>query len=168
MEQAEKSQASIDASTSGDKSPLQVASATRPPLTSPAPEPCPTCGALPATNGGVVPPAIDGGPAASPSYVYAIGTIEPKFPRLSVEKELAQVKAQAETAGLTDRQALQKVLSERRNRYLARQLCWVLTIEGLETYLLYPRDHSDWELLIEAVRAEPSPMDVDVVIGIRG
>ena len=47
-----------------------------------------------------------------PSYVYAIGRIEPRFPRLSVEKEFAQATGRAETAGLTDRQALQKVLSK--------------------------------------------------------
>ena len=72
------------------------------------------------------------------------------------------------TAGLTDRQSLHAVLSERQNRYLARQLCWVLTIEGLETYLLRPRDPSDLDLLVEAVRPAPRPTDVDVVIGVRG
>jgi PatG C-terminal len=81
---------------------------------------------------------------------------------------LAQVTGQTETAGLSDRQVLQKVLSERRNRYLARQLCWVMTIEGLDTYLLYPRDSTDWEILIETVRADPGPIDIDVVIGIQG
>jgi hypothetical protein len=94
---------------------------------------------------------------APPSYVYAIGQIEPRFPRLSVEKEFAQATGRADTAGLSDRQALQKVLLERQNRYLARQLCWVLTIEGLETYLLVPRDPGDLELLIEAVRPAPAP-----------
>jgi hypothetical protein len=65
------------------------------------------------------------------SYVYALGRVEPRFPRLAVEKELAQATGRAETAGLTDRQALHAVLSQRSNRYLARQLCYVLTIEGL-------------------------------------
>jgi hypothetical protein len=60
------------------------------------------------------------------------------------------------------------VLAERSNRYLARKLCWVLTIEGLETYLLAPRDPADLDLLIEAVRPQPSPLDVDVVVGILG
>ena len=104
----------------------------------------------------------------SPSFVYAVGRIEPRFPRLSVEKELAQVTGRADTQGLSDRQVLQKVLSERPNRYLARQLCWVFTIEGLETYLLYPRDPADLDLLVEAVRPTPSPADVDVVVGARG
>ena len=60
------------------------------------------------------------------------------------------------------------VLSKRENRYLVRQLCWVLTIQGLETYLLAPRDPADIDLLVEAIRPAPSPNDIDVVIGMRG
>lgn len=119
---------------------------------------CPTCGTVPAANG----------PAAVPNYIYAIGRIEPRFPRPSVEKEFAQATGRAETAGLTDRQAIQKVLSQRQNRYLARQLCWVMTIEGLETYILVPRDPADLDLLVEALRPMPSPMDLDCAIGARG
>ena len=104
----------------------------------------------------------------APAYVYAVGGVEPRFPSLAVEKEFAQATGRAETAGLTDRQALHAVLAQRANRYLARQLCYVLTIEGLETYLLQPRDPVDLELLIEAVRPVPQATDVDVVIGVRG
>src|SRR5262245_50233948 len=106
--------------------------------------------------------------AAAPSYIYAIGRIAPRFPSPSVEKEFVQATGRAETAGLTDRQALQEVLSQRQNRYLARQLCWVMAIEGLETYILVPRDPADLDLLIEALRPTPSPLDLDCVIGIRG
>ena len=60
------------------------------------------------------------------------------------------------------------MLSKRENRYLARQLCWVLTIQGLETYLLVPRDPADIDLLVEAIRPAASPNDIDVVIGMRG
>src|SRR5271157_5314831 len=90
------------------------------------PRSCPTCGqageSAVVTNPG--------------SYVYPIGRIEPRFPRPSVEKEFAQVVGRAETMGLTDRQSVHKVLTQRHNRYLARQLCWVMTIEGMETYFL--------------------------------
>ncbi len=113
--------------------------------------PCPTCGT-----------------GMPPSYVYAIGRVEPRFPSLSVEKEMAQATGRAATTGLTDRQALHTVLSERRNRYLVRHLCWVLTVEGLDTYILRPRDSADWDLLVEAVRPRPRPGDIDTVIGIRG
>ena len=107
------------------------------------------------------------GPAPR-TYIYTVGNIEPRFPSLSVEKEFAQVTGRANTAGLTDRQALQRVLSERGNRYLARQLCWVHTIAGMETYLLLPRDPADFDLLVESLRPAPRPTDLDVVIGVRG
>jgi PatG Domain len=119
MEQPEGKKVSTNTSASGNDTPAPVASAARPAVSSLAPQPCPTCGAAPATNVGV---------AATPSYVYAIGRIEPRFPQVSVEKELAQVTGRADTAGLSDRQALQKVLSERQNRYLVRQLWDVLQL----------------------------------------
>ena len=105
---------------------------------------------------------------ASPTFVYAIGRIEPRFPALSVEKEFAQATGRVPTAGLTDRQALHEVLAKRENRYLARQLCWAFAIEGLDTYILHPRDPGDLDMLIEALRPTPKPDDVDVVIGMLG
>jgi hypothetical protein len=113
-------------------------------------------------------PAADRPAPASPSFVYALGRVDPRFPSLAVEKEFIQVTGRADAAGLTDREALQRSLSDRANRYLARQLCWVFVIEGLETYLLAPHDPADLELLVEAVRPRPSPADLDVVIGVRG
>src|SRR5262249_20174640 len=69
--------------------------------------PCPTCG------------VVTGGGQAALNFVYAVGRIELRFPRLSVEKELAQATGRDETTGLTDREALHAVLSKRENRYLA-------------------------------------------------
>ena len=115
--------------------------------------------AAPQVDEGAMPsPQPNGGVgAAMPAYVYAIGRIEPRFPTLSAEKEFAQATGRAETAGLTDRQALHAVLSQRQNRYLVRQLCWVLTIEGLDTYILQPRDPADLDLLVEALRPDAAP-----------
>jgi PatG Domain len=114
--------------------------------------PCPTCA----------------GGAVAMSYVYAIGRVEARFPNLAAEKEFAQATGRTETAGKTDQQTFHAVLSKRENRYLVRQLCWVLTIQGLETYLLQPRDPADIDLLVEAIRPAPSPNDIDVIIGLRG
>ena len=100
------------------------------------------------------------------SYVYLLTKIEPRFPRLSIEKEFAQATGRAETANLTDRQALQRVLQE--NRYLVKQLCWVATVGGLETYIVAPRDPTDTNLLAETLRPNPRPGDVDLVVGGRG
>src|SRR5215510_9847938 len=86
------------------------------------PQSCSTCGtALAANNGGIA----NGPVAVTSRYIYAIGRIEARFPRPSVEKEFAQATGRAETAGLTDQQAFHEVLSTRENRYLARQLCFV-------------------------------------------
>jgi hypothetical protein len=102
------------------------------------------------------------------SFVYAIGRVEPRFPSLAVEKEFAQIASRDSTEGLTDRETLQKVVADRANRYLARQLCWVFLIENLENYVLIPNDPADYDLLVEAVRAEPRRDDLDVVIGTLG
>jgi hypothetical protein len=123
------------------------------------PQACTSCGAVPtASNDSSI----------VPRYVYAIGRIEARFPRSSVEKEFLQAAGRAETAGLTDRQTVQRILSQRENRYLARQMCWVLTVEGLETYILSPNDPADLDLLVGALRPAPQPSDVDVVIGVLG
>ena len=119
---------------------------------------CAVCG-----NGGT---NVDGG--QTPTFVYALGRVEPRFPSLAVEKECIQAAGRTDTAGLTDRAALHALLSQRANRYLARQLCYVLTVEGIETYLLQPQDPADIELVVQAIRPAPRLTDVDVVIGMRG
>ncbi|SDJ27280.1 hypothetical protein SAMN05192558_11430 [Actinokineospora alba] len=107
-----------------------------------------------------------GGPkSVNVRYVYAIGRIEPRFPSLGLEKEFAQATGRADTAGLTDRETAHAVLSDPANRYLARQLCWVFSIEGQESYLLLPRDATDLDMVIEAIRPAPVSGDIDVIIG---
>jgi hypothetical protein len=118
--------------------------------------PCPTCGGA----------GVQGVSVAS-SYIYALGQIEARFPRPSVEKEMAQAVGRAETAGRTDQEAFYQALSRRENRYLARQMCWVLMIQGLETYILQPRDPADLDLLIGAIEPHDTPW-ISTVVGVRG
>ncbi|MGX1274807.1 cyanobactin maturation protease PatG family protein [Streptomyces phaeoluteigriseus] len=103
-----------------------------------------------------------------PGYVYALGQIQVQFPSLGVEKEFAQVVGRAEPPDLTDDEALYRVLSDPDNRYLVRQLCFILSVQGVETYILRPRDSAGYDLLVEAIRPVGSPWDLDVVIGRRG
>lgn len=143
-----------------------------PPIISPYPEariessitPQAGCGTW--SSEGSAEPGSNGNGVAS--YVYAVGSIEARFPNLAAEKEFAQVAGRTETAGKTDQQTFHGVLSKSENRYLVRQMCWVLSIQGLETYLLLPRDPADIDLLVEAIRPAKSPNDIDVVIGMRG
>ena len=91
-----------------------------------------------------------------------------RFPTLAVEKEFAQATGRAGTSGLTDRQALQQVRRERENRYLVRQLCWVLTIEDLDVYIRTLATQVKPTYRVESLRSTPRATDVDVVIGLRG
>ncbi len=155
MEQNEIKEQPVSQTTTGQGvamiTPSQEEIVTTPPAKQ---SPCPTC------ESGVA--------SVSVSYVYAIGRIEARFPRLSVEKEFAQAIGRAETKEQTDQQAFYNALSKPENRYLARQMCWVFTIQGLETYLLQPRDPGDLDRLVEAIQPQSSPMDIDVIIGVRG
>ena len=121
---------------------------------------CATCG-----GGGLTGTTPDS--LAVPAYVYAIGRIVSRFPNRAAEKEFAQATARTETAGKTNQQTLQAVLSSRENRYLVRQMGWVLTMQGLDTYLLLPRDPADMDLLVGAI-GPVGPNHINVVIGIRG
>ena len=126
-----------------------------------SPQACSTCGAAPAAN------------AASPTLplpppcIYVIGHIEPRFPLLSIEKEARQAIARGGPSKETDREVMAKLLGEKSNKYLVRQLCWVLSVQGVETYILVPRD-GDYQPLIDAYRAEANPGDLELVIGVRG
>jgi PatG C-terminal len=124
---------------------------------------------------------LDVADATSPSFVFALGEVDFRFPTLGLEKEVAQVMGRTGPAGVSDHKAVLEVVARPENRYLARGLCWVLTIQGLETYILVPQDPADYTLLIEAVREpdyeqedaerqarEPGrrPAHVDVVVGV--
>ena len=44
----------------------------------------------------------------------------------------------------------------------------MLTIAGLETYILVPHDPADFDLLVESLRPKPQAWDLDCIIGVRG
>src|SRR5262249_33662796 len=67
----------------------------------------------------------------------------------------------------TDREVMSKVLRDPANKYLVRRLCWVLSVQDIDTYILVPRD-GDYQPLIDAYRTERNPGDLELVIGVRG
>ena len=118
------------------------------------PHECPTCS--------------NSGSAMFREPVYSIGRIEARFSTPAAEKEFAQAVGRLDTTGETNQKAFYTALSKRENRYLVRELCWVLRIQGIDTYILVPRDPTDLDLLVEAIRPAPSPLDMDIVIGQLG
>jgi hypothetical protein len=135
----------------------------------PAEQTCPECArrqAVPALSAALPAPASMS--EVPTTFVYAVGKVEIRYPSLSVEKEFDQVAGLTDAAGLTESQLVASVLGDPQNRYLARMVCWVFTVREIETYILRPRDPHDFVLLTEALRPDPSPSDLDVVIGVRG
>src|SRR5262245_47932815 len=91
--------------------------------------------------------ALTAAPSSAPTCVYVVGHIEPRYPSLGVEKESRQATARAGAAHETDREVMAKVLRDKSNKYLVRQFCWVLLIQGIEQYILVPRD-GDYQPLV--------------------
>lgn len=113
----------------------------------------------------VVPPIETGLALAT---IFALGRITPQFPTLAIEKEYLQCASQLNLKNKSDLEARHTVLSEPRNRFLLSHLCWTFSVEGLETYILQPRNPMDYDMLVDAIRPAPSLQDVDIVIGTRG
>lgn len=102
------------------------------------------------------------------NYVYAIGKIDPQFPRISVEKEFAQLTKAVKSQGMSDRQVFHKLINDPANLYIVRQLCWVFSVADVETYLVVPRHNTDLHLLIATFREDTRTLAIDSVIGEKG
>jgi hypothetical protein len=107
---------------------------------------CPTCNA---------PRVAAQAPIPNP-WVYVIGDVDPRFPTLAVEKEALGAMAQVGTAGLSNDAALQKVLAAADYAYLVREMCFVLLVQEVESYILVPRNPQDYPMLVEAAKTELS------------
>ncbi|MFD5326049.1 hypothetical protein [Streptomyces sp. NPDC127092] len=101
-------------------------------------------------------------------YVYALGRVHALFPDLSVRHEYFQAAAAGGRTDSTEADALYRVLSDPENRYIARQMCFVLSVEGVETHILKPADPAELDELVEALRPVKDDRDLAVVVGRLG
>ncbi|MFF6772561.1 hypothetical protein ACFY8W_03255 [Streptomyces sp. NPDC012637] len=101
-------------------------------------------------------------------YVYALGRVHALFPDLSVQHEYFQAAGAGGRTDSTDAEALYRVLSDPENRYIARQMCFVLSVEGVETHILRPADQTELDELVEALRPVRDNRDLAVVVGYLG
>lgn len=102
------------------------------------------------------------------TYVYVLGQVEARFPNRSIEKEYVQLIERSKSINLEHQQAFYAVLSQPENRYLARMISWVLTMEGVPIYILLPAGPEDLDILLEAARPPSCPLDRWVVVGRKG
>ncbi|MGW7437859.1 cyanobactin maturation protease PatG family protein [Streptomyces sp. NPDC054849] len=105
---------------------------------------------------------------AAPGYVYVLGRVHAVFPDLSVQREFLQVASADGDADTTEAHALYRVLSDPDNSYIARQMCYVLSVQGVDTYILEPADPTELSALVEALRPVGNQRDLAVIVGYLG
>jgi hypothetical protein len=104
--------------------------------------------------------------SGSSRFIYVLGSVDIRFPDQSISEEF-QVAAQ--TLGIKQnpnkplRDWYHQVLSQTGARYIARQVCWILKVEGQTAYYLTLHDMHDLPDLISCLgNAED---DLDLFIG---
>ena len=117
-----------------------------------APKACPACSASRTASQTIANP-----------WIYVLGDVDAVIPNLAIEKEIWAAMAQVGTKDLPNEAATQKVLESPSYAYLARNMCYVLRVQEVETYILVPSVPLDYSLLVDAAKYE-----VSAVIGTRG
>jgi hypothetical protein len=127
-----------------------------------APGGCVNCGQplTPLTSAGDAPAAVQ--MARAGGFVYGVGRLNARFPSLGAEKEYAQL-ADGDPDAIVRTTDLKETLSKEQNRYLARQICWVFSGPGGDSFLVVPRDGDDLNELLDALSSDDST--VHVVVG---
>lgn len=100
-------------------------------------------------------------------YVYAIGTLDVRFPSVAVEREFTQKERMAGKASGVDTRAqrIHRVLSE--YHHLARNVCYLLSVGSVPAYKLVPVSAAVGNDLVEAVASMGEPTVRSIVIGTR-
>ena len=99
-------------------------------------------------------------------FIYVLGSVDIRFPDQSISEELQAVARKKEIVQEDDeplRKWYFKVLSQPEARYVARQACWILTVEGHPAYYLVLRDLHDLPDLIVCLGR--SADDLNLVVG---
>ncbi|MER6912477.1 hypothetical protein ABT354_12480 [Streptomyces sp. NPDC000594] len=128
-----------------------------------------TSGVTQACGCGCGTPGDDSGDAsAEPGFVYVLGQVNPVFPDASVQHEFFQAAGVGDIRDASEAEAMHRVLSDPENRYIARQMCYVLAVQGVDTYILVPADPTELIDLLEALHPVKNDRGMAVVVGHRG
>ncbi|MFE1437270.1 hypothetical protein [Streptomyces sp. NPDC058739] len=123
-----------------------------------------SCGCSSAASPGAT--EVEADPALG--YVYVLGRVHAVFPDLSVQHEFFQAAGAGGRTDSSDAEAMYRVLSAPENRYIARQMCFVLSVQDVATYILKPADPTELDELVEALRPVRDHRDLAVVVGRLG
>jgi hypothetical protein len=101
------------------------------------------------------------------NFIYSIGNIRPVFPSKSVQNEFNQITGRTGTA-VPDNRLIFEVLSQGDNLYLAREMCWVFQVQGVDVYLVKPRTYVELNEIVMSLQPLPGDIKFSAIIGPRG
>jgi len=121
--------------------------------------------------------------------IYAVGTVKIHFPNTGLHREFYQVLANAgiKREGKSDEELLYALLTHKPSPtdestptkinseylYIAQSVCWILLMNGMDTYQLYARLDTDFYSLVaslaptksEDMAVQPLPSKINLVVG---
>jgi hypothetical protein len=105
--------------------------------------------------------------------IYSLGRLRFVFPDDSVYWEVVQSLGRIQNPHIRGQDTTIATLLDPEHRYLLREICWVFTINNVDTFILKPRDVNDYYLITKALRTPFRFSSVerpflDLVIGQRG
>ena len=103
-----------------------------------------------------------------PKPVYVIGRVTVRFPTPGIQKEYEYESQGGEYP--TETHAIYDVLS--RHPHIARRVCYVLKVQGVDAYILQPATREELRYIIETLKPAESAAEeeasLDVIIGWKG
>jgi hypothetical protein len=115
---------------------------------------CVTCGQLLPGHG--MPPALMSQPGPQPvttrtvGPILAVGRLRASFPSLGHQREYADIAAVDPDAPIATRE-LKDVVTQWEHRYLARQICWIFSVQSVDICVVVPRNDADLDELMDSV-----------------
>lgn len=95
--------------------------------------------------------------------VLAVGRVRASFPSLGLQREYAEA-AEADPDAPVASSDLKDVISRDEHRYLARQVCWMFTVQSLDVCVVVPRSDADLDELVESLAIDDEST-VQVLVG---
>jgi hypothetical protein len=93
----------------------------------------------------------------------AVGRLRASFPSLGLQREYAEA-AEADPDAPVASSDLKDLISQDEYRYLARQMCWVFTVQSVDVCVVVPRSEADLDELVESLAADDENT-VQVLVG---
>lgn len=103
-----------------------------------------------------------------PKPIYVIGRVTVRFPTPGIQKEYEH---ESRGGGYpTEAHAIYDVLSK--HPHIARRVCYVLKVQGVDAYILQPATRNELRYIIETLKPVEPPAEeeasLDVIIGWKG